>query len=77
MLTTDVLVQTWDLTKALGSAVLPSPDLCAEAYDAARRSIVGIEKSGMYEPSVSVPDDADPVTKLVALLGRDPEWRAP
>jgi uncharacterized protein (TIGR03086 family) len=76
-LTTEVLVHTWDLAKAVAAPMTFDPDLCADAYDAARRNIVGIEKAGMYGPSVPVPDDADPVTKLVALLGRDPEWQSP
>ncbi len=75
MLTTDVLTHTWDLAKAVGAPVLLDPELCVDAYAAARRS--GMQKSEMFGPSVPVPDDADPVTKLVALLGRDPDWQAP
>jgi len=77
MLTTDVLVHTWDLAKAVGAPVLADPDLCADAYNIARRNILSFQKSEMFGPSVPVPDDADPVTKLVALLGRDPSWQAP
>jgi uncharacterized protein (TIGR03086 family) len=76
MLTTDVLTHTWDLAKAVGAPVLADPDLCVDAYNVARRNIFSLQKSERFAPSVSVPEDADPVTKLVALLGRDPAWRA-
>jgi uncharacterized protein (TIGR03086 family) len=78
MLTTDVLVHSWDLAAAVGTPVSIDPGLAARAYDeAAGRDLASLQSSGMFGPSVPVPDDAGPVTKLVALLGRDPDWRAP
>ena len=74
MLTIDVLAHTWDLAKAVEAPVLVDPQLCVDAYRAARRSIFSWQESEMFGPSVPVSDDADPVTKLVALLGRDPGW---
>ncbi len=41
--------------------------------------MTGIEEllrsSGQYGPAVPVDDDADPVTRLVGFIGRDPAWR--
>jgi uncharacterized protein (TIGR03086 family) len=78
MLTTDVLVHAWDLAAAVGAPASLDPGLVAEAYDeAAGRDLESLRSSAMFGPPVPVPDEADPVTKLVALLGRDPGWRAP
>jgi uncharacterized protein (TIGR03086 family) len=77
MLTTDVLVHTWDLAVAVGETVSLDPELCAEAYEVALKNVGQVQSSGMFAPPVPMADDADPTTKLVALLGRGPDWRAP
>jgi hypothetical protein len=33
-----------------------------------------LRSSGMFGPAVSVSEDADSATRIIALLGRDPEW---
>ena len=33
-----------------------------------------IRSSGQYGPRVPVPDDADTQAKLLAFIGRDPQW---
>ena len=33
-----------------------------------------LRSSGHYGPRVPVPDDADPETRLVGFIGRDPHW---
>ncbi len=35
-----------------------------------------IRSSGQYGPKVEVPNDADPQTKLLGFIGRDPAWTA-
>ncbi|MGV9478517.1 hypothetical protein [Gordonia aichiensis] len=46
---------------------------------AAARRHDGIEQllrsSGQFGPAVPVDDDADPITRLVGFIGRDPAWR--
>jgi uncharacterized protein (TIGR03086 family) len=76
MLTTDVLTHTWDLAKAAGTPVSLDPELCMDAYQAVRHNVESLESTGMFGSPVPVPDDADVTTTLVALLGRDPAWRA-
>jgi hypothetical protein len=33
-----------------------------------------LRSSGHYGPRVDVPNDADPATRLIAFIGRDPDW---
>lgn len=81
LLTTDVLVHTWDLAKAVGVPVDRKgdvdDDLWRPAYQRAVAHADSLAASGMYAPPVAVPGDPDPVTGLVALMGRDPGWTAP
>lgn len=82
MLTTDVLVHSWDLARAAGVLADPDADLCRSAYERALAHGGPLAASGMYAPPVPLPaaggaDDPDPVRRLVALLGRDPGWTAP
>lgn len=70
--TADVFMHTWDLARATGQDDTLDPDRCQdmladmEAYDDALRA------SGQYGPRIQVPDDADPQTKLLAFIGRNP-----
>lgn len=72
-LTTDVLVHTWDLARAVDQTPALDPELCTAAYDAARRS--GIPRdAGMFGAEIPVSADADAPTRLIAFYGRDPSW---
>jgi uncharacterized protein (TIGR03083 family) len=72
-LTTDVLVHTWDLARAVDTAVVLDPELCAAALDALQAR--DLPRDGtMFGPAVEVPDVSDPATRLIALSGRDPAW---
>lgn len=73
-LTTDVLVHTWDLARAARLEPELDAGMCATAYDAARAAGFGAT-SEMFQVDVPVPNDADPMTRLIALYGRDPAWR--
>jgi uncharacterized protein (TIGR03086 family) len=73
-LTTDVLVHTWDLARAGGVEPRLDPRLCAAAFAAA--TATGLRRDdGMIGPAVVVAPGADVETRLVALYGRDPDWR--
>ena len=72
-LTTDVLVHTWDLARAIGQSPALDPELCRAAYDGVRAS--GLPRdSGMFGAEMPVAEDADESTRLIALYGRDPAW---
>lgn len=72
--TADVFMHTWDLGRAAGVTVALDPAWCA-ALLAGMTPIEDLMRaSGQYGPAVEVPDDADPQTRLVAFIGRDPGW---
>ena len=73
MLTTDVLVHTWDLARAADVPIDLDPELCQLSLAAAGDS-PAIAASGLYDPPVDVPADANVQARLVACMGRDPRW---
>ncbi|MGV9710823.1 maleylpyruvate isomerase family mycothiol-dependent enzyme [Gordonia sp. NPDC003424] len=74
--TADVYMHTWDLAVSAGRRPDLDPAFATQLLD----GMAGIEEllrsSGQYGPAMPVPDDADPVTRLVGFIGRDPGWRA-
>jgi uncharacterized protein (TIGR03086 family) len=76
-LTQDVLLHTWDLARAVGADDRLDPQLCRRYLDRLPAETDALVASGMFGPPVDVPDDADPQTRLLARLGRDPGWREP
>ena len=74
--TADVYMHTWDLATANGRKSGLDPEFATHMLT----GMVGIEdllrSSGQYGPPVAVADDADPVTRLVGFIGRDPAWSA-
>jgi uncharacterized protein (TIGR03086 family) len=75
VLTTDVLVHTWDLAQAVQADDHLDDELCALAYERAQANEARLRTSGMFGPRVPVSDSASTQTKLLALLGRDPDWQ--
>ncbi len=73
MLTTDVLVHTWDLARAADVPIDLDTELCQLSLAVAGDS-PAIAASGLYDPPVDVPADANVQARLVAWLGRDPCW---
>jgi uncharacterized protein (TIGR03086 family) len=73
--TADIFMHTWDLARASGQDVTLEPEFCStllagmEPFEAAMRS------SGQYGPKVEVPTDADPQTRMIGFIGRDPSWQ--
>lgn len=72
VVTTDVLVHTWDLARAFGVSVALDPELVERAHKAALPMDELIRSSGMFGPRVEIGDDADPQSKMLAFFGRDP-----
>ncbi len=72
--TSDVVMHTWDLARATGQDDTLPPDFCREAFAGMEPMADMLAGSGQFGPRVPVPDDADPQTKLIALIGRDPTW---
>lgn len=74
MLTTDVLVHTWDLAAAIGVDPVLDLEACIVSYERVRCNKEHLMASGMFATPVPVADDVDIATKLIAFLGRDPAW---
>ncbi len=66
----DVLVHGWDLAKATGQDTDLDPELVEACWDVITPQLDLLKGSGMFGTEVEVADDADPQTKLLAVLGR-------
>jgi uncharacterized protein (TIGR03086 family) len=77
VLTTDVLVHTWDLSRATGHDVTLDPDLCEIGFERAEANREKFAASDMFGPLVAVADDASIQDKLLGVFGRDPDWTPP
>ena len=77
ILSTDVLVHTWDLGKAIGTDVVLDPRLCEIGLERALANRKQFEESDMFGPPVAVPDGASVQDRLIGFFGRDPAWTSP
>lgn len=75
-LTQDVLVHTWDLARAVGADDRLDPDWCAMFFEQLPADSDALSASGMFAAPITVDDEADIQSKLLARLGRDPCWRS-
>jgi uncharacterized protein (TIGR03086 family) len=75
--TSDVFMHTWDLARASGQHVALEPAFCAALLEGMAPMEAAIRASGQYGPAVAVPADADPQSRLLGFIGRDPSWRPP
>lgn len=73
-LTTEVLVHTWDLARAVGGEVTLDPRLCQMGVDRAAANPHTMTPD-LFDRPFLVPEDADVQDRLVGLFGRDPDWR--
>ncbi|MBO9522725.1 MAG: TIGR03086 family protein [Nocardioidaceae bacterium] len=74
--TNDVFLHTWDLAKATGQEVALDAETCAVMLAGMEPMDEMLRQSGQYGPKVEVPADADPQTRLMAFIGRNPlAWR--
>jgi uncharacterized protein (TIGR03086 family) len=74
--TADVFMHTWDLARATGQDDRLDQDFCAQMLAGMEPMEEVIRSSGQYGPRVPVKDHADPQTRLLGFIGRDPEWTA-
>jgi uncharacterized protein (TIGR03086 family) len=71
-LTADHVIHAWDLARGIGADERLAPDLVQFVYDFMVPQAEQWAAAGVFAPAVSVPDDADVQTKLLALTGRTP-----
>jgi uncharacterized protein (TIGR03086 family) len=74
IVTTDVLIHSWDLSRAVGGAVALDPELCQSGYDRALANRSLLEETGALGATIAVPDDAPVQDRLLGLFGRNPDW---
>jgi hypothetical protein len=60
------------VAKATGQDTSLDPALVATAWEVITPQIDLLRGSGMFGSELDVPDDADPQTRLLAALGRQP-----
>jgi uncharacterized protein (TIGR03083 family) len=72
--TRDVLIHTWDLARAVGADDRLDARWCELFYAALPTDPLQPSASGMFDPPV-LGDQTDAQAKLLARLGRNPDWR--
>jgi uncharacterized protein (TIGR03086 family) len=66
----EILVHTWDLAQATGQAAGLDPALVRDALEPARQFAPVFRASGLVGPERTVAEDADDLTRLLAIFGR-------
>lgn len=72
--TADVFMHTWDLARATGQDDGLDPARSAAVLAGMEPLDEMLRASGQYGPKVEVADDADPTSRLMAFIGRDPNF---
>jgi uncharacterized protein (TIGR03086 family) len=67
----DVLIHGWDLATATGQDTTLDPELVQGCLEVVEPQLSMLQASGAFGPAVEVDEDADPQTRLLAMLGRD------
>jgi uncharacterized protein (TIGR03086 family) len=68
----DVLLHGWDLAKATGQGTALDPALVEGALAVLEPQYEALRGSGAFKTDVPVPEDGDPQTRLLAMVGRRP-----
>ena len=70
----DALVHGWDLACGIGADRAMPPELVSWAIEMVEPMIDSWAASGLFGSQLSVDEDADEQTRLLALLGRSVHW---
>jgi uncharacterized protein (TIGR03086 family) len=70
--TMDCMIHAWDIAKTVGHEAYLPADIAAAALPGMRALGDGIRSPGLFGPEVDVPADADPVSQLLGITGRQP-----
>ena len=63
-------MHTWDLARATGQAARLDPASVSDALEPARQFAPVLRSAGMVSPERAVAEDADDLTRLLAIFGR-------
>lgn len=66
----EFLVHTWDMAQATGQVAVLDPGLVRDALGPARQFAPLARLSGLVGPECAVPEDADDLTRLLAIFSR-------
>lgn len=73
----DVLVHGWDIARSAGFDVTLDDDLISAAHRITSRFPEHLRgPGGAFDHARPISEDASPQDRLIAYLGRDPEWAA-
>ncbi|MFC6154305.1 TIGR03086 family metal-binding protein [Nocardioides yefusunii] len=70
----DVVMHTWDLARATAQEVTFDEPYVAGLSAGMQAQEATLRASGQFGAAQPVSDDADPLTRLMAFLGRDPHF---
>ena len=70
LISTDVLVHTWDLARAVGGDERLDPAAVSGAYSGLKPMDEMIRRPGVFGPKIEPPADADEQTQFLCFLGR-------
>ena len=73
--TADVFMHSWDLARASDQPIELDPAYATELLEGMQAMEQVLRDSGQYGPAHPVADDAPVGTRLIAFIGRDPDWR--
>jgi uncharacterized protein (TIGR03083 family) len=78
MLTTEVIVHTWDLSRAVGvDEIAIDEDLVEKSLESVTRSRRAIAESDLYAAPIERGSGSSALETLLCFLGREPEWSRP
>jgi uncharacterized protein (TIGR03086 family) len=69
-MTTDALIHSWDLARAIGADETLDPEISRLVYELTLPIADQLQETGMFAPPVPVPDDSPLQVKLLAIFGR-------
>ena len=69
-MTTDALIHSWDLARAIGADETLDAELVELVYERTLPVAEQLQETGLFAPPVPVPADAPLQTKLLAIFGR-------
>jgi len=70
IISTDTLIHTWDLGRALGHDVELDADLLQRSWDGIKPMEAMVRQPGVFGPAVEVADDAPFQARALAFFGR-------
>ena len=68
----DLTTHAWDIAKATDQPAIIPEDLAQSAYEGMKAAGDMLRRPGLLDAEVDVPNDADIVSKFVAMAGRQP-----